>query len=272
VHAVAGAKDTRLSVGRGYDAIAAAYDAQVQGDDWMRQKLHAHYARVFRPGQRVLDVGCGTGIDAEFLARRGVSVLGIDTSTEMLAQLRTRIAASGLEQRIECRDMLIEELSALGDKPPFDGLISAFASLSTVSHLMPFARDAARLVRPGGRMILHMLNRFSLWELVGYVAHGDLVAAERVGREARRNFTIGGHTVRHSMHFAEDLYRRYFVAAFRLRERYSLGAIRPPHTLHRLPAPLVARLERLDLATGGWPLLRDAGRFFVLDLERRTTP
>src|SRR5262249_12519976 len=150
--------------------------------------------------------------------------------------------AAGLERFVESRDLLIQELSSLGDEH-FDGLISAFASLSTVPHLMPFARDAARLVRPGGRLLLHMLNRFSLWECVGYAAQGDWVAAEHVGRERRRNFAIGGQSVQHFMHFADDVYRRYFMAAFRLRERYGLGAIRPPHTLHRLPVPLVARLE-----------------------------
>jgi hypothetical protein len=40
----------------------------------MRQALHAHYARLFSPGDRVLDVACGTGLDAVALARRGVRV------------------------------------------------------------------------------------------------------------------------------------------------------------------------------------------------------
>ena len=270
LHAVDGPKDTRLSVERAYDAIAVDYDAQVQGDRWMREKLHAHYARVFRAGQRVLDIGCGTGIDAEFLARRGVRVLGLDTSGQMLAQLRARVAREGLGDRVETRELLIEELGKLGEGQ-FDGIISAFASLSTLPHLMPFARDAARLVRPGGRMIVHMLNRFSLWELLGNVTHGNLGAAERVGRDRRRVFSIGGQPVQHSVYFAGDAYRHYFMAAFALRETYSLGALRPPHTMRRIPHGVVRVLERADLACGGWPLVRDAGRFFVLDLERRPT-
>jgi ubiquinone/menaquinone biosynthesis C-methylase UbiE len=270
VHAVVGSKDTRLSVGRGYDAIAAEYDAQVRGDAWMRRKLHAHYASVFRPGQRVLDIGCGTGIDAEFLAASGVCVLGIDTSGEMLARLRARIDAAGLGDRVEARELLIQQLNRLGEQR-FDGIISAFASLSTVPHLMPFARDATRLVRPGGRMILHMLNRFSLWEFLGHVVHGRWTAAEQVGRDSRRVFTIGGQPVQHSVYFAEDAYRRYFMAGFRLRGTYGLGTLRPPHTVERLPRGVVDILERLDLRVGGWPLVRDAGRFFVLDLERRPT-
>jgi 2-polyprenyl-3-methyl-5-hydroxy-6-metoxy-1,4-benzoquinol methylase len=268
VHAVARSKDTRLSIGRAYDAIAAEYDSQLRGDAWMRRRLHLDYAAAFEPGMRVLDVGCGTGIDAQFLARRGVCVVGIDTSAEMLAQCRDRMARSGLADRVEARELLIQELHVLGDQQ-FDGIISAFASLNTVPHLLPFARDAARLVRPGGRMILHMLNRFSLWEFLGYVGRGDWMAAENVGRERRRVFTIGGQPVQHTVYFAREAYRRYFMAGFSLRRSYGLGALRPPHTVRRLPAGVVNGLQRLDLALGDWPLVRNAGRFFVLDMERR---
>ena len=47
VHAVARTKDARLSVTAAYDAIAAGYDEQVRGDDWMRRKLHASFLRAF---------------------------------------------------------------------------------------------------------------------------------------------------------------------------------------------------------------------------------
>ncbi len=71
-----------------YDRAAADYDRQVLGDDWMRNVLWERYARLFRPGQVVLDVGCGTGIDALFLAQRGIRVVGIDASVAMVAQAR----------------------------------------------------------------------------------------------------------------------------------------------------------------------------------------
>src|SRR5712691_5867491 len=133
VHAVAGKKDTRLSVTAAYDAIAAGYDEQVRGDDWMRRKLHVSFLRAFRPGERVLDVGCGTGIDALFLARQGINVVGIDASSEMIGRFRQRVPHAEVASHI----LEIEALSSLREGP-FDGIISAFASLNSVRDLQGF--------------------------------------------------------------------------------------------------------------------------------------
>jgi ubiquinone/menaquinone biosynthesis C-methylase UbiE len=263
VHAVVGPKDARLSVGRAYDAIAAGYDEQVRGDDWMRRKLHAHYGRAFAPGDRILDVGCGTGLDAIFLARRGIHVVGIDASSEMIERLRAR------HRDIDARVLRIEDLGRLGDER-FDGIISAFASLNSVADLTVFTADAARLVRPGGRAVLHMLNRFSLWEWLGCLRRRDWQGARLVGRQRSRQFVIGGQSVNHSVYFARGAYAS-FESGFRLRGTYGLGALRPPHTVRRLPTAVVQALEWADVRVGGWPLVRDAGRFFVLDLERRAS-
>jgi ubiquinone/menaquinone biosynthesis C-methylase UbiE len=268
LHAVDGTKDARLSSSVGYDAIASGYDDQVRGDTWMRHALHAHYRRVFRSGDHVLDVGCGTGIDALALARRRVHVLGVDGSAGMIERLSHKIAAERLENLVETRVLNIQDLSCLGETQ-FDGLISAFASLSSLSNLVGFADDAARLVRPGGRLVLHVLNRFSTWEWLGYLVRRDWNAARQVGRQTTRTFVIGGQPVPHWLYFGDGAYRRFFSPAFSLRAMYGLGALRPPHTVRRIPVPLVNALEWLDLRLGGLPLLRNAGRFFVLDLERR---
>jgi ubiquinone/menaquinone biosynthesis C-methylase UbiE len=268
LHAVARTKDTGLSAPVAYDVIAGGYDEQVRGDTWMRLALHAHYQRVFRPGARVLDVGCGTGTDALALAGMGVRVLGIDASSAMIDRFRDKTAQAGLADVVNARVLSIEDLGSLTEAG-FDGIVSAFASLNSLSDLHGFARDAARLVRPGGRMVLHALNRFSLWEFLGYVRQRDWSAARNVGRQRMRPFVIGGQSVEHRLYFAMEAYSR-FEPWFGLRAAYGLGALRPPHTVRRIALGLVDALEWLDLRLGRWPVLRNAGRFFVLDLERRS--
>jgi ubiquinone/menaquinone biosynthesis C-methylase UbiE len=270
VHAVPGPAQSRLTGALAYDAIAADYDAQVAGDAWMRRVLHAYFLRVFSPGDRVLDVGCGTGIDALLLAQHGMRVVALDFSPAMIAELRARLSTAGLADRVEARVLAVQDLATLTDDR-FDGLIAAFAGLSTLPDLTQFARDAARLVRPGGHLVLHLLNRFSLWEWLGYVSRGNWSAARQVGRVRTREFTIGGVAVAHTLYYPNEAYRRFFAGEFGLRSACSLGALRPPHTVQRLPRRVVSALEWLDVRTGSWPLLQHAGRFWVLDLERLPT-
>jgi SAM-dependent methyltransferase len=270
VHPVPGSPQPGLSLGAlAYDAIAASYDAQVEGDTWMREVLQRHYTRVFRAGDRVLDVGCGTGIDTVFLAQRDMEVVAIDFSPEMVAQCCAKASAAGVAQRVDARVLSIANLKTLRDKR-FDGMISAFAGLNTLPDLHLFAADASRLVKPHGRLVLHLLNRFSLWEWLGYVSRADWPAAREVGRRHTRQFTIGGRPLPHTLYFAREA-GRFFHRNFAVRDAYALGSLRPPHTVRRIPAPAARALEQLDVRTGHWPILKNAGRFFVLDLERRPT-
>jgi SAM-dependent methyltransferase len=264
-----GSKDTGLSVAAAYNGIAADYDRLVEGDAWMRRALQAHYRRVFRPGQRVLDIGCGTGLDALALAQAGVRVLGVDASAAMLERARATLSQAGLAAWVDLRVLDIADLHVLDG--PLDGAISAFAALSTVGDLGSVAHALAGLIHPGGRLVVHMLNRFSSWEWLGLVWRGHWPAAARLGANPQRVFTIGGLPVVHHL-YAPEAAAAHFAPAFRLRSIHGFGALRPPHTLRRIPAPLVAALECLDLRLGGLPRLRAVGRFFVLDLERRATP
>lgn len=234
----------------------------------MRDILWARYAQLFRPGDAVLDAGCGTGLDARFLARKGIRVLGIDASPAMIARARARLELDRVEEVVEFRVLDIGEIASL-PAGSFEGIISAFAGLSTVADLEAFGAEAARLLRPRGTMVLHCLNRWSLWEWLGLLRHGRFRAARRLGRQVERDFVIGGSPVRHYLYHARDAYAGFFAARFRLRRSYGLGILRPPHTLQRIPATVAAGLDRVERPLRDKRPLTDWGRFFVLELERR---
>ena len=132
-----------------YEAAAPDYDQQVQGDRWMRSVLWDRYARLFSAGQTVLDLGCGTGIDAVFLAQRGIRVMGIDASPAMIAQSRAKLVAAELEEPVDLRVMDIARVGSLPEAA-FDGIICAFAALSTSAELDEFA--TRNLVLDDGRL------------------------------------------------------------------------------------------------------------------------
>ena len=234
----------------------------------MREILWGRYARVFAPGEVVLDVGCGTGIDALFLARRGIRVVAIDRSPAMIARARARLASDPSGSLVELRTLDIEGLESLPGRG-FDGIISSFASLSSIADLERFSVVAAQRLPPRGTMLLHLLNRWSLWEWLGHVRHRRWQAARRLGDVQERMFVIGGHAVPHYLYHPREAYARFFAERFRLRRAEGLGILRPPHTIRRLSPNLVEALDRVERPLRRRRPFIDWGRFSFLELERR---
>lgn len=112
-------------------------------------------ARVQLAGARVLDVGCGGGLLAEALARRGASVTGIDLAPGMIQTAKLHAAESGLA--IDYRVQDAAELAA-SDVPRFD-VVCCMEMLEHVADPAAFVGILARLVRPGGAVFVSTLNR-----------------------------------------------------------------------------------------------------------------
>lgn len=254
-------------VAAAYDAIAADYDRLVEEDRWMRHVLWAHYDAVFKPGDRVLEFGCGTGLDTLHLAARGLRMVAVDASPGMIERLRAKLDGDPHRQRIELRRGDVAEFAGWPEAS-FDGLVSAFAAVNTAGDLASFAAAAGRLLRPGGRMVLHLLAPAGLWERWQAASEAGLVAARNLRRRRERTVAIGGRPVRHRVATPAEA-RRLLSGAFRLRRAYGLGFLWPQAASRRIRPEVAYVLGRAEARLGSlWPLL-GWGRFFVLDLERR---
>ena len=122
----------------------------------------AHIAAklALAPGPRVLDIGCGWGGMAIYLARHAnVSVTGITLSEEQAALARERVAAAGVSDRVTIELVDYRDMAARGDK--FDRIVSVgmFEHVG-FPQFETFFRACANLLEPGGVMLLHTIGRF----------------------------------------------------------------------------------------------------------------
>ena len=114
-------------------------------------------------GLRVLDVGCGTGSWAGELGRLGARVWGVDRSPAMIEAARRKATQqAGTGGSVE---FLVGDARRLpfGDAQ-FD-LVTALLMLEWSEDAGLVMREAARVTRPGGRVLVAILNRRSLWTL-----------------------------------------------------------------------------------------------------------
>jgi len=106
-------------------------------------------------GLRLLDIGCGGGLLSEPMARLGFSVTAVDASERNIGTASTHAAAQGLA--IDFRRATAEDLLAAGE-PAFDVILN----MEVIEHVADpgeYLRDCARLLKPGGLMIVATLNR-----------------------------------------------------------------------------------------------------------------
>jgi SAM-dependent methyltransferase len=149
--------------------VARGYDAYLSGVSLCDVDL-AFVARHCPTQGRLLDLGCGTGRLLIEFARRGYWTLGVDLSAEMLAVADEKAAACGLA--VERLQANLTQLDCLADKT-FDYAACLFSTLGMVIGAEQRRRvvaHAARLLRPGGKFILHVHNRwFNVWNSAGRV-------------------------------------------------------------------------------------------------------
>ena len=255
-----------------FDAVASAYDrsfTHTRLGRWLRAAVWERLAIHFQPGMRVLELGCGTGEDALWLARRGVRVTATDASSAMLQVAAEKARAAGLAEVIDFR------LLALPGGDPggagFDGALSNFGVLNCVADLRGVAAWLAGALRPRSRAVLVVMGPWCPWEVVWFLAHGDVrTAFRRLRRDGVRS-AVAGQPL-HVWYHPPGRLRDAFVPWFHVLGLRGVGVFLPPSAVGSLVERRAAWFEPLRAVearlAGAWPF-RLLGDHYLVELERR---
>jgi SAM-dependent methyltransferase len=146
-------------------------------------------------GARALDLGCGDGALVHAFAAQGATAVGVDPDPAMLAAARKRAAEMNVSANF---------LEARAESLPFPDAsfdaVSAMTVLCFVPDAKAAAREMARVLRPGGRLVLGELGRWSFWaatrRLRGWLGSATWKAARfRDAGELRRLAEAAGLNV-----------------------------------------------------------------------------
>lgn len=190
---------------------------------YIRSEIERHFGLPggqMRPlaGLGVLDVGCGGGLIAEPLARLGGSVTGIDPAEESIGVARTHASGQGLV--IDYRAARVEDLVAAGEQ--FD-VVTCLEVVEHVPDVAGFLATCARLVRPGGLMILSTINRTLKAYALAIVGAEYVLRWLPVGTHQWDRFVTPQELARHLAAAGLDAPRLEGLVFDPLRDRWSLA-------------------------------------------------
>lgn len=266
---------TELNVhpaGVAFDALADSYDTiftETAIGRAQRSVVWEKAANAFHAGDHVLELNCGTGEDALFLANRGISVTACDASPRMIERARGRLDSANPQTPVEFQVLSIEQLDQLSATCCFDGVLSNFSGLNCVADLCKPARELGYRLASGAQLLLCFSTRYCMWEILSYALRGDFRKAFRrcsgsaIASIGGNEFPVYYPTLHAIM--------KSFGPMYRLRSVTGIGVAVPPSYLEdwawRHPR-YMRRLEASDRVLGRAPCLRVLGDHMLLHLER----
>jgi|ERR1700722_8371056 len=257
-----------------FDSVASDYDGPRGNNDLiqeMRSEMWRCLDATFAPGSRLIDLGCGTGLDAVRMARIGHHVTATDWSPQMVKRTGDRALQERLTDRVQAITVGAHELQRLEEAGRYDGAYSNLGPLNCVPDLADVSRECARLLKPGGALVFTVIGRFCPWEIAHYLSRRRWARATVRFARTVVPVTMNNHTIWTRYYSPREFYRA-FNRDFTLERFRGLCVFAPPPYLTwvREKHPRAhERLWRLDRRVAAWPLVRGMGDHFLIVMKKR---
>jgi ubiquinone/menaquinone biosynthesis C-methylase UbiE len=261
--------DTQLA----FDSVAAGYDGAL-GNNALVQRIRARTLAAVRhnisPAQHILDLGCGTGLDAVTLAHAGYRVTAIDWSAGMIRRTRDRITQAKLQDTVEVRHLGFHQLDEF-QAEAFDGVYSDLGPLNCATRIEAVAESLARILKPEGKIIASVIGRVCPLEWIYYFFKGQWKRANLRFRRGLVPVPLNGRTV-WTRYFTPGEFIKIFEASgFKLVSLRALSLFVPPPYMIRFAerhSSLINFLQSLDDSVGYLPLIRNWGDHFLIVMQK----
>ena len=269
-------------VEQGYDRLARSYDDEIGTNEIglrMRDVFRKALMSVLRPGDFVFEIGCGTGLEALWLARQGLEVMATDISGEMLAQLSEKSRAEGLSERVRTRRLAAREVGSLGsdfDQESFDGGYSHAGALNMEPDIANVPHQVAALLRRRAPFVCSVINKASLFEVLFYpMVLKPRKAFRRLGNVVpipiSRRDPLNRHVIPTRFYTPREIIA-LFGDGFEVRSVQGLQVFLPPANLtdvYSVLRPLFVPLEKVEGRLSTHKPVNSWGHHTILTLRRR---
>jgi ubiquinone/menaquinone biosynthesis C-methylase UbiE len=227
--------NTIENIGEAFSRQSESYDLADRKNvilQWMRQQVYSHCIKYFHPGEKILELNCGTGIDAIYFAEKGLKVHATDISDGMLAELRRKIEIRNLQRNITPQKLSFFELNVLPQRS-YNHVFSNFGGLNCTKDIDQVILQFKNLLTPGGTVTLVMMPPFCPWE-IALALKGNFKTAFRRLRKEGTDSNVEGILFK-SYYYSPSTLIAYFGKNYRVKELRGLASLVPPPYLENIP-------------------------------------
>jgi SAM-dependent methyltransferase len=217
---------------------------------WLRNRSLALMTKLFKPGETIIEVGCGTGTETLALAKQGIRVIATDISSRMLQVLTQKARSEDLEEMvlpIHCRPYEIQKAVMKRGYAVVDGAYSTYGAVNTEPRLLDMLTNLHDTMKQNGVLVLGIWNKFCLYEIVGYALRGrPTMSVARLRNPVpvgKSRFCVTTNS------FSPESLDRVVRGLFTRLSLHGVEILLPPSNLvNYLPPPtLLSPLKRIDV-------------------------
>lgn len=261
---------------KAFDHIAKEYDAGFGNTaiGIMQRKVVSNYINKTLGHEKKLDIlelNCGTGDDAIWLASKGHRVLATDNSEKMLdvARLKMKKIAANYDLAFSILDIV--NLESYTTNKKFDLVFSNFGGFNCISpdNLKKVIPAIAKLLNPKGRFIAVIMPKFCLWESAYFMFKGKTKHVFRRNTLKSVEVKIGDYSINTWYYAPSDVVRKS-GKEYNLMNKLPVGIAIPPSYLNNYFSgyPNALKLfHKLENTFGSLSILSGVSDHFIIDLE-----
>ncbi|MFN0156676.1 MAG: class I SAM-dependent DNA methyltransferase [Bacteroidota bacterium] len=260
---------------KAFDNSASTYDDEFDALP-ATKRLRRMYGDIlltyFSPNQTILELNCGTGTDALFLAQHGVHVHATDLSPQMIEKAREKTGQRQTSGRMTFGVLPFSELDQLRGQQ-FDGAFSNMGGLNCIKDLGDIANELGAIVRPGGYLIVVVMTDFSFIETLAFLFRGNIKSAFRRSNPDGCLADVHGGKVQTFYHSPQNI-KKVFCESFTHVVTMGLNIFTPPPSsvnAYRRFGSILPILEKIDDALCRVYPFNRIGDHSMVVLQRKAT-
>lgn len=216
-----------------FDHIAQQYDEDFTNSlvgQYQRKQVWQYLdSRLNKHVKNILEINCGTGYDANYLAENGYNVRACDISPEMINVANSKYANMPNLKFEVCNTIEIQK-KFKGQK--FDVVFSNFGGLNclSVEKMERFFEEVPTIVKPNGRLVLVIMGQYCLWEWLYFFAKLNWAKMFRRATNKAVAVNVNGKAV-DTYYFTPKQIKKWAVK-FNLLKLQAIGFAIPPSYLN----------------------------------------